>query len=180
MKVLVVVDMQNDFITGPLGTPEAQAIVPKVCELIAQDYDDVCYTMDTHDQFYLDTHEGKNLPIEHCIFQTKGWYVEPRVWAALERRTDRYYHLQQHIKADRFGSTTLAEAYKGVAEVESVSFDICGVCTDICVISNALMLRTHYPFSDIRVIADACAGTTPEMHQKALDVMKSCHIEVVE
>ena len=180
MKVLVVVDMQNDFITGPLGTPEAQAIVPKVCELIEQDYDDVCYTMDTHDELYLDSHEGKILPVEHCIFQTKGWYVEPHVWAALEKRTDRYFHLQQHIKVDRFGSTTLAETYKGIAEFERLSFDICGVCTDICVISNALMLRTHYPYSNIRVIASACAGTTPEMHQKALDVMRSCHIEVVE
>lgn len=180
MKVLVVVDMQNDFIDGPLGTIEAQAIIPKVCELINGDYDEVAYTMDTHDEFYLDSHEGKNLPVKHCIYNSKGWYIELHVWAALEERTDRYFHLQQHIKADRFGSTTLVEAYKGVAEIESVSFDICGVCTDICVISNALMLRTHYPHSDIRVIASACAGTTPEMHQKALDVMRSCHIEVVE
>ena len=179
MKVLVVVDMQNDFIDGALGTPEAQAIVPKVCGLIGRDYDTVCYTMDTHDQFYLDTHEGKMLPIEHCIYNTKGWFVEPHVWVALDRCIDGSYRVQQHIKVDRFGSTTLAEAFKGVAEVESVSFDICGVCTDICVISNALMLRTHYPFSDIRVIADACAGTTPEMHQKALDVMKSCQVEIV-
>lgn len=179
MKVLVVVDMQNDFITGLLGTPRAQAIVPKVCELIAQDYDEVCYTMDTHDVFYLDSHEGKILPVEHCIFQTKGWFIEPHVWDALNGRIDRFQHIQQHIKVDSFGSTTLAEAYKGIAGVESVSFDICGVCTDICVISNALMLRTHYPYSDIRVIAKACAGTTPEMHQKALDVMKSCHIDVI-
>ena len=183
MKVLIVVDMQNDFITGPLGTSEARAIVPKVCDLIGQDYDEVCYTMDTHDVFYLDTPEGKKLPIEHCIYDTRGWDLNYDVWSAIMKRnckTIGNHTTVEQIKVDSFGNTALGTMYKGVAETTGVSFDICGVCTDICVISNALLLKTYYPFSDIKVIASACAGTTPEMHQKALDVMGSCQIEVVE
>lgn len=182
MKVLIVVDMQKDFITGPLSTSEARAIVPKVCDLIGSDYGEVCYTMDTHDMFYLDTPEGKKLPIEHCIYDTKGWDLDDDIQRAIMKRNSKNIDNQtvEQIKVDSFGNTALATMYRGVAETTGVSFDICGVCTDICVISNALLLKTYYPFSNIRVIASACAGTTPEMHQKALDVMRSCQIEVVE
>ena len=186
MKVLVVVDMQNDFITGPLGTPEAQAIVPKVCGLIkdcsgrgTMDEDEIYYTMDTHDVFYLDSHEGKRLPIEHCIHKTDGWRICPEVEEALVEKIHEGYVVDEFIK-EGFGSTALAQRLReGIDYKNITSVDICGVCTDICVISNALMLRSFLPETDIRVIADACAGTTPEMHQKALDVMKSCQIEVI-
>lgn len=182
MKVLVVVDMQNDFITGPLGTPEAQAIVPKVCGLIAQDYDEIYYTMDTHDTDYLNTHEGQRLQIEHCIKNTKGWYIEPHIWAKLEKQMDNLDCWVKGVEKNTFASNSLSNHLafeKGCERKDIERIDFCGVCTDICVISNALRLRSSLPETDIRVIADACAGTTPEMHQKALDVMRSCHIEVV-
>lgn len=189
MKVLVVVDMQNDFITGPLGTPEAQAIVPKVCELIRSvengmsipmDGDEIYYTMDTHDAFYLDSHEGKMLPIEHCIYKTDGWHICDEVDMALSEKIREYFVVDEIIK-EGFGSTSLAQRLREGANYKRIErIDICGVCTDICVISNALMLRSLIPEVNIRVIASACAGTTPEMHQKALDVMRSCQIEVVE
>lgn len=188
MKVLVVVDMQNDFITGPLGTPEAQAIVPKVCELIRSvkygttslDDDEIYYTMDTHDVFYLDSHEGKMLPVEHCLHKTDGWHICDEVMSALIEKIRECFVVDEIIK-EGFGSTSLAQRLKEGSDYKNIeSIDICGVCTDICVISNALMLRSFMPETNIRIIASACAGTTPEMHQKALDVMRSCQIEVVE
>ena len=186
MKVLVVVDMQNDFIDGPLGTPEAQAIVPKVCELIRScsgrgtpDEDEIYYTMDTHDVFYLDSHEGKMLPVEHCIHKAAGWKICDEVDVALSEKIRECFVVDEIIK-EGFGSTALAQRLREGVDYKNIkSIDICGVCTDICVISNALMLRSFLPETDIRVIADACAGTTPEMHRKALDVMKSCQIEVI-
>ena len=187
MNVLVVVDMQNDFITGPLGTPEAQAIVPKVCELIRScsgrgtpDEDEIYYTMDTHDMFYLDSHEGKRLPIEHCIHKSDGWRICPDVEKALMEKIQTDYVVDEFIK-EGFGSTALAQRIREGIDYKNIKYiDICGVCTDICVISNALMLRSFLPETNIRVMAYACAGTTPEMHQKALDVMRSCHIEVIK
>ena len=176
MKVLVVVDMQNDFITGPLGTPEAQAIVPKVCDVInSDDYGDIYYTMDTHDKNYLRTREGKMLPVEHCIEDSHGWYIEPYVWEAGVKAYERTECSVYRVHKGTFSSYRLAKKLSFATDI-----DICGVCTDICVISNALMLRSCVPRANIRVIASACAGTTPEMHQKALDVMRSCQIEVVE
>ena len=183
MKVLVVVDMQNDFIDGALGTPEAQAIVPKVCELIRTGgYDEICYTMDTHDTGYLNTHEGQWLQVEHCIKNTKGWYIEPHVWAKLEKQMDNLDCWVKGVEKNTFASNSLSNhlAFENGCERKDIErVDICGVCTDICVISNALLIRAALPETDIRVIADACAGTTPEMHQKALDVMKSCQVEIV-
>lgn len=188
MNVLVVVDMQNDFITGPLSTPEARAIVPKVCELIRSakcgatpmDSDEIYYTMDTHDVFYLDSHEGKMLPVEHCIHKTDGWKICDEVDTALSEKIRECFVVDEIIK-EGFSSTSLAQRLKEGADYKNIeSIDICGVCTDICVISNALMLRSYLPWANIRVIASACAGTTPEMHQKALDVMRSCHVEVVD
>lgn len=178
MKVLVVVDMQNDFITGPLGTPEAQAIVPKVCELIDGDeYDFILFTKDSHGEDYLETHEGKWLPVPHCLNNTDGAKFIPEI-AHISMHTN--FHV---VKKSTFGTLdlfhkTCISHMKDMNAIEKI--DICGVCTDICVISNALMLRSLIPETNIRVIASACAGTTLEMHQKALDVMKSCHIEVVE
>ena len=169
-KVLIVVDMQNDFIYGPLGTKEAQAIVPKVKEKI-EEYntrgDLVIFTRDTHTNNYLETNEGKYLPIEHCIKYTEGWKI-----------IDEISHFGDHIfNKDTFGYHrwfTLA-GIKGLSEIEMV-----GVCTDICVISNALILKMEFPEANIIVDATCCAGTTPEKHAAALEVMKSCQIEVIE
>ena len=190
MKILVIVDMQNDFITGPLGTPEAQAIVPKVCELIRTGgYDEICYTKDTHDTDYLNTHEGQWLQIEHCMNGTHGWEYEQSVkdelrHLILQRAVDYTDGKRKNIGVSAFPKRTFASnslsnhlAFERGCEKKDIErIDICGVCTNICVISNALLIRTALPETDITVIADACAGTTPEMHQKALDVMKSCHI----
>lgn len=174
MKVLVVVDMQNDFITGSLGTKEAQEVVSNVCEQIGMgSYDEIYYTMDTHDEKYLETHEGSYLQIEHCIKDTIGWCVEPHVWAKLEKQIDNLDCRVIRIQKSTFGSYELVRRLSFATEIH-----ICGVCTDICVISNALMLKSCLPETDITVIATACAGTTPEMHQKALDVMRGCQINI--
>ena len=174
--------MQNDFITGSLGTKEAQAIVPKVCDLITDgDYDEIYYTMDTHDEKYMETHEGSYLQIEHCIKDTKGWYIEPYVWAKLEKQMDNLDCRVKGFEKNTFASNGLSNHLaieKGCAGKDIERIDICGVCTDICVISNALLIRTALPETDICIIASACAGTTPEMHQKALDVMRGCQINI--
>ena len=176
IKILIVIDMQIDFITGSLGTEEAEAIVPRVAEKIRQyNQEDVYYTMDTHKvEKYFDSQEGKKLPILHCVSGTVGW-----TWPVT-------LHSASSVKAshefwkDQFGSVGLAESmwHKAeLAEIESIEF--VGLCTDICVITNVLLVKTFLP--EVRIIVDAscCAGTTPEMHEKALDVMKSCQVEVV-
>lgn len=178
-NVLIVVDMQNDFITGPLGTLEAQAIVPAVVRLIRDgDYDAWYVTKDTHGKDYLNTHEGRYLPVEHCIERTDGWKLQKDVEEALEPlqyQSDEVF--VSTIYKNGFGSAELVERLHFQGNVDRI--DICGVCTDICVVSNALMLRSYLPETDIRVMADACAGTTPENHEAALRVMRMCHIDIV-
>lgn len=167
MKTLIVIDMQNDFISGPLGTPEAQAIIPNVKKKIDEYVyrgDEVIFTRDTHaTNTYLKTSEGRHLPIKHCIYGTHGWMVADEVAAPGCK----------HINKPTFGwmywSNHLFE------EIE-----IIGVCTDICVISNALILKAEFPELEITVDASCCAGTTPERHEAALQVMKSCQINVIE
>ena len=170
-KVLVVVDMQNDFITGSLGTPEAQAIVPKVVEKIQGFGGTVLYTQDTHGADYLQTQEGRNLPVEHCLKGTWGWQLEPRVEAV--RATT-------PIEKPTFGSKGLAEVLKAWDTYEGPLEEIVliGLCTDICVVSNALMLKGFMPEVPISVDARCCAGVTPEAHEAALATMASCQIEV--
>lgn len=166
--VLIVIDMQNDFIDGSLGTPEAQAIVPKVKEKIKKYKKagkDIIFTKDTHFENYLDTFEGKNLPVEHCIKGTEGWKINKelntKVYAnVIHKKTFGYLDWNVHIN-----------------NYESI--EIVGLCTDICVISNALILRAWFPNSTITVDASCCAGVTPEKHKAALEVMKSCQIEVI-
>ena len=178
-KILVIVDVQNDFVTGSLGSKEAEGIIPKVLDLIVKgDYDVSYTTLDTHDADYAETHEGKMLPVRHCLYLTQGWLPEKRVLEALEAIPRPNYV----VTKPTFGSFALLSKTKEFLDEagdKDLCIDICGLCTDICVINNALMLRAAYPQADIFVIADACAGTTPEMHQKALDVMKSCQIEVI-
>ena len=168
MKILVVVDMQKDFVDGALGTAEAVAIVPAVKELIEGFDGQVYFTRDTHFENYMSTEEGKHLPVPHCIKGTNGWQIVPELDAL--RTTEAIDKLT-------FGSKELISLLADQKNVESIT--LCGLCTDICVISNALLIKAYYPEIPLYVVADACAGVTPESHQNALDAMKMCQIEVV-
>lgn len=181
-KILVVVDMQNDFIDGPLGTPEARAIVDNVCAKIREgEWDYIYYTMDTHFiNTYSDTQEGKKLPVKHCIYNTPGWMLNKDVMLAIVPK-EGYEKLEKSI----FGSISLIGAVGYLAEYvdeypeSDIELTLIGVCTDICVISNALLLKAHFPEMKIVVDASCCAGSTPEKHYMALEVMKSCQVDVV-
>jgi nicotinamidase-related amidase len=168
--ILIVVDMQNDFIDGALGTAEAAAIVPKVAEKVKNFRGQILFTRDTHEAGYLNTQEGRILPVEHCIRNTSGWQIHP---ALDELRST------QPIDKATFGSTELgamlqaADGYEPIRRVTLV-----GVCTDICVISNALLIKAFLPEAEIVVDAACCAGVTPESHQTALAAMKACQITV--
>ena len=167
-KILIVVDMQNDFVNGVLGTKEAQAIVPYVKKAV-EDFDGkVFFTRDTHFDGYMETQEGKKLPVPHCIKGTDGWQIIPELDAL--RKTEA-------VDKITFGSTGLMEILKSEGEIESITF--LGVCTDICVISNAMLAKAHFPEVPITVDAAGCAGVTPESHKRALDTMKICQIDVV-
>lgn len=176
MKLLIVVDMQNDFITGSLGTPEAQAIVPKVVDKIKNwDKDgEIWYTQDTHTNNYLDTQEGRNLPVVHCVFGEPGHEVEISVKEAIES-----YFCKKNLffRKKTFGSKELFDIVSEDAAIID-SIEIIGLCTDICVVSNALGLKAYVPEIPISCDASCCAGTTPENHKAALQVMKCCQINV--
>lgn len=173
MKVLVVVDMQNDFIDGALGTPEAKAIVPKVVEKIKATGDIVCVTKDTHYADYLDTQEGKLLPVPHCIAETYGWNIEKNVQNALDKREEVYAY-----EKETFGSVDLGSALDWVWGDNLDEIILVGLCTDICVISNALLIKAYLPEVKITVDASCCAGTTSESHKNALAAMKMCQINI--
>ncbi|MGN0005348.1 MAG: cysteine hydrolase family protein [Candidatus Gastranaerophilaceae bacterium] len=177
MKILIVVDMQNDFITGPLGTPEAQAIVPNVkARTEDNEFDMIFYTKDTHTSDYLNTFEGKKLPVVHCIENTEGWQIIPE----LQKDEQIFENRSYFIEKPTFGSEELVSIILQFAHDYPIEkIELCGVCTDICVISNALMIRTALPETYITVKADCCAGVTPELHEAALKVMESCQINVV-
>jgi nicotinamidase-related amidase len=179
-KILVVIDMQNDFIDGALGTKEAAAIVEKVAAKIeSYPAEDVYATLDTHEANYLTTAEGKHLPVEHCIKGTPGWELNQSIAPLL---TDA-------VKWEKptFGSDTLAEEiyqrYKGVSAIDptgkGLEIELVGLCTDICVVTNALLLKTKLPEAKITVDSSCCAGVTPESHEAALLTMKMCQVEVV-
>lgn len=170
MKVLLVVDMQNDFIDGSLGTPEAVGIVPKVVEKIRAWEGLVYATQDTHDENYLQTREGQALPVEHCMQNTSGWQIAPAVRAALGPDA-------VCLTKPTFGSRELAETLLELEEpIDAI--ELIGLCTDICVISNALLLKAFLPEVPISVDAACCAGVTPESHQNALKAMKMCQITI--
>ena len=164
-KTLIVVDMQNDFIDGALGTAEAQAIVPNVKKKI-EEYvvrgDDVIFTRDTHAMNYLETNEGKHLPVKHCIYGTRGWRIADELdmpnCTYIDKPTFGWIHWNKH-------------------DFEEI--EIIGLCTDICVVSNALILKATFPNIDITVDASCCAGATPESHKAALMTMKMCQINVI-
>ncbi|MCM1135335.1 MAG: cysteine hydrolase [Clostridium sp.] len=173
MKYLIVVDMQKDFITGSLGTQEAQKILPKVIEKV-ENYDGkVIFTKDTHTADYLNTQEGKNLPVEHCISGEEGWYLDERLEELAARESWKIYN------KPTFGCVELAEDLREENKKEAIEeIELCGLCTDICVISNALLLKAFLPETPIRVDAKCCAGVTPQSHQNALEAMKMCQILV--
>ena len=170
-QILIIVDMQNDFIDGALGTKEAVAIVPKVEDKILNFDGEVFFTRDTHETWYLETQEGKNLPVPHCIRGTEGWQIRKELDAL--RKTD-------PIDKETFGSTDLAADLLALHEDEEIgSITLVGLCTDICVISNALLLKATLPEVPIYVDAACCAGVTPESHENALKAMEACQIKVM-
>ena len=190
MKILVIVDMQNDFITGPLGTPEAQAIVPKVCEEIkrrAAKDTFIIFTKDTHEENYLETLEGKNLPVKHCIKNTKGHSIDKNVYWAYLDNIEKFhpynsetppYNALNIIEKKTFGSTGLQALLRLYDDdIEEVTF--MGVCTGICVLSNAILAKATLPEVPVNVVADCCACVTPESHKTALEAMKLCQINIV-
>ncbi len=170
-KLLIVIDMQNDFIDGALGTKEAEAIVDAVVEKISQySPEDVYATRDTHAENYLDTQEGKNLPVKHCIKGTFGWELNERIAQALGNA--------KVFDKPTFGSLELARTIADRAEKEELELELVGLCTDICVVSNALLLKAVMPEVTISVDSSCCAGVTPKTHEAALETMKMCQIQV--
>ena len=169
-KLLIVIDMQKDFIDGALGTPEAAAIVPKVREKIRSYPPEAVFaTMDTHGEDYLSTPEGRRLPVIHCVRGTEGWALEDTLAPLIP---------PEHIyEKPSFGSVALARAMAALPETEEI--ELVGVCTDICVVSNALLLKAAFPEADIVVRAACCAGVTPARHEAALETMRSCQIDVI-
>lgn len=178
--LLVVVDMQNDFVNGSLGSQEAKNIVPNVvakCENYAYTrYREIVFTKDTHCQNYLNSFEGRNLPIEHCIKGTYGWDIIEPLQKFIRNNNSNV------IEKPTFAYMNWAQVIDTICDEKGMSIhsiELCGLCTDICVISNALVLRGLYHDMEIVVDSNSCAGVTPEKHKAALEVMKSCQIEVI-
>lgn len=170
-NLLVVVDMQNDFIDGALGSPEAVAIVPSVREKIESFQGCVWFTRDTHAEDYLDTQEGKHLPVRHCIKDTEGWQICDALLPFAEHASV--------IDKPSFGSVELCETLAREHQADPIEkIVLVGLCTDICVISNAMLLKAYLPETVIAVDAACCAGVTPESHERALQAMASCQIVI--
>lgn len=178
MKLLIVVDMQNDFITGSLGTAEAATIVPAVAEKIRAFGGPIAVTQDTHGPDYLDTQEGRNLPVPHCCAGTEGWALAKEIEAALEEKARAGTEVKVFSKPT-FGSVELGEWVRALdAETPLEEIAVVGLCTDICVISNALLVKAFLPQVPVTVDARCCAGVTPESHRNALSAMRMCQIRV--
>lgn len=170
-KILVVIDMQKDFIDGALGTAEAEAIVDQVAQKIkSYPREDVYATLDTHGEDYLQTEEGRYLPVVHCVKDTDGWRLHETIAPLL---------LPNHIiEKPTFGSVALGELMYLENDREEIEVELVGLCTDICVVSNALLIKAFVPHAHISVDASCCAGVTPDKHNAALETMRSCQIEV--
>lgn len=169
MKFLIVVDMQNDFIGGSLGSEMAKAIVPTVVEKVKSFEGKIIFTRDTHFDNYMQTQEGNNLPVPHCIKDTEGWQICDELAPYAVKIIDKI----------TFGSTELPKVIKSFGEpVEEI--ELCGLCTDICVISNAMILKANFTEARMKVCANACAGVTEASHKNALEAMKMVQIEVVQ
>ena len=171
MNILVVIDMQNDFIDGALGTPEAEAIVPNVVDKVKNFNGLVLATRDTHGEDYLQTQEGRMLPVEHCIRGTYGWEIREEIAELLESLP---------IDKPTFGSETLGKVLKEFNKSEPIdSITLVGLCTDICVISNALLAKAYLPETPVYVDAACCGGVTPKSHETSLQAMKMCQIHIL-
>ena len=174
-KFLIVVDMQKDFIDGALGSAEAQAIVGAAAERIRECRKEgyrIFATLDTHAENYMETAEGKKLPVPHCIRGTEGWQLNPVIREALGDCTI--------VEKPTFGSVRLPELVREkIGSGEGATIELIGLCTDICVVSNALLLKAAFPEADIQVSSNCCAGVTPEKHRAALETMASCQIEIL-
>lgn len=171
-QILIVVDMQTDFVDGALGTAEACAMLPHAADYIRKCKGDIIVTLDTHMPDYLDTAEGKQLPVPHCIKDTPGWQLHPAIADAL---TDKPITI---VEKPTFGSVQLPDIVRTLAQGQPFALTLLGLCTDICVVSNALLLKAHFPETNITVLADCCAGVTPESHAAALTTMRMCQIQV--
>ena len=170
-KLLIVIDMQNDFIDGALGTPEAVSIVENVkAKIRSYPPADILATKDTHEKHYLQTQEGKNLPVEHCIRGSKGWEIREDIAELLDG--------VKIYEKPTFGSVAMALDVAEISQSEEIEVEMVGLCTDICVVSNALLLKAMMPEVKISVDASCCAGVTPESHDAALETMKMCQVEV--
>ena len=174
-KILVAVDLQNDFIDGALGTKEAQAIVPFAARRIREMREagaEVFATLDTHEDDYMQTQEGRKLPVPHCIRGTDGWQLNTLIREALGDYIP--------VEKPSFGSTRLPELIRERAgRGDNMTIELLGLCTDICVVSNALLLKTAFPEAEIQVNSACCAGVTPEKHRAALETMASCQIDIL-
>lgn len=172
-KFLVVVDMQKDFVDGALGTKEAQAIVPAAVETIKKFEGQIFVTYDTHFENYMETAEGKKLPVPHCIKGTDGWKLDQQIAAALNGKD------YTEVEKITFGSVDLPGMIGKAAGEEEFSVELIGLCTDICVVSNALLLKATYPEMPISVDPKCCAGVSPETHEAALSTMRCCQIDIL-
>ena len=194
MKVLVVVDVQNDFVDKALGTPEAQKIVPEVAEQIrnADSNTLILFTKDTHEQNYMDTLEGKNLPVPHCIKNTSGWNLNEDICRAYGEVYGKVKHLDKIlpyiedttyasvIEKPTFGSIELQNILYAIDDVEKIEeITLVGLCTGICVLSNAILAKATLPEVPVNVIEKCCACVTPETHKTALEAMKLCQINII-
>lgn len=191
MKILVLIDLQKDFIDGSLGTPEAQVIIPKIVEYInnIQEKTLIFFTQDTHEDFvYLNSQEGRKLPVKHCIFYEEGCLINQKILEAIydnknciiprpPREMISEWQTYNIYKKSTFGSIKLANKLSRIKNVSEIKF--MGLCTDICVVSNVLLVKAYCPEVELIVDASCCAGTTPERHKAALEVMKSCQVEIV-
>ena len=194
IKVLVLIDCQNDFIDGSLANEDAQKAIPNIIDkIISFNGDYIFLTMDTHDEDYLNTPEGKKLPVEHCIFGTEGWQINKEIRKTVEEKAKEGVEIN-FIKKHTFASLKRVESKSLINKILELEYDpyseektpipmeieMCGFCTDICVISNVLALKGFtYDFAEITVDSKCCAGVTPEKHEAALEVMRSCQINVI-
>lgn len=172
-KILVVVDMQKDFVDGSLGSAEAVAMKPNAVAKIKAFDGEIIVTRDTHYDDYLETSEGKKLPVVHCIKNTEGWKIDKDIQASLEGKNVTY------LDKFSFGSPALPGVITGLVGRDDFSIEIIGLCTDICVVSNALILKAYFPEKDLTVDSKCCAGVTPDKHESALEAMRSCQINVI-
>src|SRR5574344_436098 len=180
MKILMVIDAQNDFITGSLGSDDAKYALANIIERIKlADYNTIIFTMDTHHQNYLNTPEGIALPVMHCLKGTNGWCINNDVTSAFYNEAKKHPNKLKisFYEKETFGSVELANEIKNASKYDDnseLNIEICGFCTDICVIANALILKTVIPDASISINSHCCAGTSHEKHFAALEVAKSC------